>query len=241
MANQVNPIKLFAIDFDRLTNLVLVALYEHYMHSSAEYIDINKLGIVVPYGSLNAIRDVLSDLEAASLANRGSRRVPLQHTNFLGAINAKIEYEDVPTNSYRLTRKGAQKVCALGEDHINRIASELIFEDRRPANERLSEDWEPIKLDLESPKFSKAISETEKTLDRIQADNGYASNSPDERNGLLYTMRSAFDALKSGCISRATFFSGLLKPLRYIADKFSGSALGEAGKRALDALLSLVP
>lgn len=100
--------------------------------------------------------------------------------------------------------------------------------------------WEPIKLDRQSPKYTEAVSAAEAALREIEGSNGYASSDPEERNGLVATIKGSLDALKNGAPSRQSLVHGLLKPLEYVVKKFTDSTMGEIAKVAVIKLIAFL-
>lgn len=121
----------------------------------------------------------------------------------------------------------------LGEQ--NDESEELITSERGDFVEE--EKWTPLPIERESIDFKEAISSAEKALETIEQNNGYASTEPDERNAIVRTVGGTLTALKEGRPSLASVKEGLLKPLRYVATKFSDSVMGEFAKIAVSAIL----
>ncbi|MGA8498433.1 MAG: hypothetical protein WB764_23305 [Xanthobacteraceae bacterium] len=97
--------------------------------------------------------------------------------------------------------------------------------------------WEPLEIDRSNADYQHAIEVSEKAIEVIEQNNGYASSEPSERNGIVKTIRGTLDAVKEGSPSKALIREGLLKPLRYVAKKFADSAMGEFAKLAVLAIL----
>lgn len=233
-------LRLHAIDFEKLTTLALVALYERYLRSADRYADITELYSIVSYGSINALRDVLDDLTRKGLVRRESKKVPVKTTRGgFANLEEKIEYVDEPLNSFRLSLRGAQEVCSLGQSTLDDFAAQLrVPEDETESTTRSgAASWEPLPIDRSSAEFQKVVSETEIAIQRIEADNGYATSAPQERDGIVATMKGTLSALKAGWVSKEIIVFGLIRPLKFIVDKFAGAGLAEAGKRALEFLL----
>lgn len=101
-----------------------------------------------------------------------------------------------------------------------------------------TEAWEPLQIDRGSGTYRGAIDAVEAAAEAIEGSNGYAESEPDERNGIVHTIRGTLRAVKEGFPSRKSIVHGLLVPLRFIATKFTGAAMGEAAKRAVAALIT---
>lgn len=98
-------------------------------------------------------------------------------------------------------------------------------------------DWEPLPIERESKDAKDAIEKSEIALSEIEQSNGYAATSPDERNGVVETIKGTLSAIKNGFPSREAIASGLLAPLRFIAKKFGDASMGEAAKMAVLAII----
>jgi hypothetical protein len=221
------------VDLFELENLVLIALYDHYTTSQEPYIGADQISNLVGCGGVNAITDLLDELESNNLVKR-----EIQERLQSDTIAAITGTGRIRTTNFRLTRDGAQHISAMPEEKFSLLAAKLTLSKSISANANTINEWEPLQIDREASEFREAVAVAEKAIDRIAADNGYASTQADERDGIVATMRGTISALKSGWISRDTIVAGLLRPLRFLTEKFSGSAIGEAGKKALDALLS---
>lgn len=97
--------------------------------------------------------------------------------------------------------------------------------------------WEPLPLDRDTPEAIDAIEKADLALKEIEQSNGYADREPEERNAIVETIRGTIRALKTGFPSRDAIKAGLLAPLKYIAKKFADSAMGEAAKVAVAAII----
>jgi hypothetical protein len=116
-------------------------------------------------------------------------------------------------------------------------------ETQEPTEKRTASEldqWEPIKLDRKSSKFEEAVGAAEAALREIEGSNGYASSEPEERNGLVATVKGSIEALKEGTPSRQSIVYGLIKPLEYIVKKFTDSTMGEIAKIAVAKLTALL-
>lgn len=104
-----------------------------------------------------------------------------------------------------------------------------------------SSGWEPLKLDRDDSKFSEAIDAAEAALAGIESSNGYAINEPEERNAIVASVKGTIEATKTGTPSREMLVHGLFRPLKYLAEKFRDTAVGEFCKIAVARLLQWLP
>jgi hypothetical protein len=112
-------------------------------------------------------------------------------------------------------------------------------DDSAPATNRGDEEsyWEPLPLERHTQEAIEAIETTEAALREIEQNNGYASTEPDERNGIVESIKGTLRAIKGGFPSKNVIVAGLLAPLKFIAKKFSEASMGEAAKIAVAALI----
>jgi hypothetical protein len=97
--------------------------------------------------------------------------------------------------------------------------------------------WLPLPIDRELPEYMDALKATEKAIQDIESNNGYASSEPEERNTVVETTKGTLAALKNGALSKGSVIESLLKPLKYISKKFGDSLMGVSAKEAVTALL----
>jgi hypothetical protein len=227
-----NAARVHEVDFAELEERLLAALYFHYFNYDDRYAALSWLRDAIGYGSLNPFRDVLSELREKGLITRGSVRRPKGYIALTG------ETEDVPSDEFRLTRSGINFVKT--KLNVKRLVGELLLDDTASAPDVPSSDdepWHPLNIDRSESKYEKMVAEVEKSLSVIEGDNGYAAKMPDERNGIVESIRGALLSIKKGAPSLEALRASLLKPLQYISEKFSGTMIGEAGKRASAAVL----
>lgn len=140
-----------------------------------------------------------------------------------------------------LRRKGSpiSYFHANGDDSLDHVAGiESPFMTRQ---ERDSADqWVPLELDRGSSEFKTAEAAIEVAIETIERDNGFAANMPAERRGILQSLRDGFDWLKSKSPTKGQIESLLIKPLNWLLAQFPKTVMGEAAKRAVDAIWSLI-
>lgn len=122
-------------------------------------------------------------------------------------------------------------------DAINKQLNEIELESGEGEAEATADEWEPLTIERESDSFRSAMEAAEKALETIEQNNGYATTDPEERDGIVNTLRGTLDALKRGRPSRGAVVEGMLSPLKYISKKFSDSVMGEIAKVAVTALI----
>jgi len=99
------------------------------------------------------------------------------------------------------------------------------------------DSWEPLIIERQEPAYAEALAKTETAVKAVRSDNGYAATQPGERNEVVKTLETGVEALKNEQPSKGRLRALLGRPLRYLADKFAGGAIGESAKQALEALI----
>ena len=107
-------------------------------------------------------------------------------------------------------------------------------EDER--SEEVVSEWFPLPLERQGEQYELAIECSENALEVIQGDNGYSASTPEERDQVVWSIQSGIRSIKEGFPNRPQVISLLLNPLKFIANKFSGAAMGETAKAAVRAI-----
>jgi len=128
---------------------------------------------------------------------------------------------------------------------FRKLGSEPPDQDRQQIDDRSrvrrneeSDIWEPLPVDRTDPKYPEAIEKAERALELLEQENGYAATNPEEKKGIVETIRGNLNALKEGFPSRTSVIEGLVKPLKFIANKFGENIVGAAATAAIKALCS---
>ena len=100
--------------------------------------------------------------------------------------------------------------------------------------------WEPLPLDRELDIYRHTNAAVEEALETIEGNNGYAESEPEERQQIVSSIKEGLKQFRDGLPSRSQLVSLLVEPLRFIANKFSSAAMGEAAKIAVNALAKLL-
>jgi hypothetical protein len=108
---------------------------------------------------------------------------------------------------------------------------------RSTSDEVQQAEWQPLKLER-GTLSEEAIATTEKAIQLIEADNGFAVAEPIVRDSIVSSVRSGLQVIKSTVPTRAQAHELLLKPLTYVAKKFADTSIGEVAKLALKALFA---
>ncbi len=100
------------------------------------------------------------------------------------------------------------------------------------------QDWQPLKIDRESSQFKEAVGSLESAIQTIQGDNGFADALPDVRKEILSSLEQGAADIKSGNVTLGKIKEKTLRPLKWLAEKFSGAIIGEAAKAAFIKLIA---
>ncbi len=98
------------------------------------------------------------------------------------------------------------------------------------------DQWEPLPLERSGPDYEAALEMTEAAYAEISGNNGYAESEPEERERIVWSLSEAVRQMREGMPSRDQILVMAVKPLKYIAEKFSGASMGEAAKAAVKAI-----
>ncbi|MFN3891376.1 MAG: hypothetical protein ACK4MV_13340 [Beijerinckiaceae bacterium] len=136
----------------------------------------------------------------------------------------------------QLTDKSSlvSKFASLGDSSLTELAG---LPSSFGALGDIGAEWEPLPIDRESKTFKEAEQKIDEAIRAIESDNGFAANEPETRDNILASLKQGQEWLRSRTPSRAQIQSMLLKPLRWISEKFGQSVVGEIAKEAAKALL----
>ena len=79
---------------------------------------------------------------------------------------------------------------------------------------------------------------TEAALSEISGNNGYAESESEERDRIVWSVGEGLNQIKEGLPDREQVKAMLVKPLRFISEKFAGASMGEIAKAAVKALMT---
>ena len=160
-------------------------------------------------------------------------------------VDSEIVVEDKEkVHAYSITREGIKFVERWSDDDYDQISKGIDFLEPDDGQQEKRSDiepedrWQPLPLERSGSKYENAVASTEAALKEIEGNNGYAESAPEERDRIVWSISEGLKHIKEGFPSRDQVISMLLKPLRYIAEKFSAASMGEAAKAAVKALLS---
>ncbi len=103
--------------------------------------------------------------------------------------------------------------------------------------ERDPDEWEPLPIDRGNEDYQQMVLATESAIQQIEANNGYASTEPEQRDGIVAALRGAVETIKLGYPSINFINASLVAPLNFIAKKFAEGIVGQVAKTAADAVI----
>jgi hypothetical protein len=127
-----------------------------------------------------------------------------------------------------------------GENSLVRVAglnSPFMTEEERRT---LDDDWHPIEIDRDDPVYLDAEKALDEAITTIEQDNEFAANMPEERAGILQTMRDGLDWLKTKTPTKQQLKTLLLSPLNWLIANFSKTVTAEVAKKAAEKLWALI-
>ena len=127
-----------------------------------------------------------------------------------------------------------------GEESLGYVAgmdSPFLTEDERRT---LDDDWIPLEFDREDPSFKEAEQAVDEAITAIEQDNQFAANMPEERTGILQTLRNGVDWLKNASPTKRQLRDLIISPLNWIISNFSKTVMAEVAKKAAEKLLALL-
>ena len=145
-------------------------------------------------------------------------------------------------SDWRLTRKGIERAenFIKSQPTLYKIVSDALGATSAPDSKSSDiageENWEPLPLDRDGKNFDAAVTATENALKEIEGNNGFAQSDPEKRNQIVWSLKEGLTIVKNGLPNRSQINAFIVAPLKFIAEKFSASVIGEAAKIALKAI-----
>jgi hypothetical protein len=101
-----------------------------------------------------------------------------------------------------------------------------------PVERAGGESWEPLAIDRENPTFIDMRSSVIDAIDNIERDNGLAVHLPEERDGILQTLKDGLEWVTARSPTRAQIRACLISPLTRIITKLGEGIVVESCKKA---------
>jgi hypothetical protein len=100
--------------------------------------------------------------------------------------------------------------------------------------------WAPLQIDRDSPEYRVTVEAVEEAYEAIRADNGLAAAHPEQRAGILASIKDGIEALKYKTPSAQQLQALILAPLSWVSTTFAKTLIGEAAKKAAEKLVQFV-
>jgi hypothetical protein len=126
-----------------------------------------------------------------------------------------------------------------GDESLTYVAgldSPFMTEEER----RSIEDWRPLDLEKENEQYKETTQALDEAVVAIEQDNEFAAKLPDEREGILQTIREGIEWLKEKRPTKRQLQSLLVSPLNWIVSNFSRTVMAEVCKKAAEKLIALL-
>ncbi|MFH0302973.1 hypothetical protein AAFX91_38605, partial [Bradyrhizobium sp. 31Argb] len=111
---------------------------------------------------------------------------------------------------------------------------------RGPFQRALDDDWRPIELDRSDAAYIEAEQALDEAISTIEKDNAFAANLPEERDGILQTLREGAEWLKHKAPTKRQLKALLISPLDWVVSNFSKTVMAEIAKKAAEKLWALL-
>jgi len=152
----------------------------------------------------------------------------MQENSLLARVDSNNNYGET---AYELTDTGLSFADSLFDMVPLAVADEEVRNDI---------GWEPLPFEWDEKLLDAAEAAVEEALERVRGNNGFAASHAEEHKRLVWSLSTGLDALKRRVPSRAQIVEVLLKPLKWLAETFAKSVLGEVGKAAASSVARLI-
>ena len=98
-----------------------------------------------------------------------------------------------------------------------------------------SDEWEPLPIDRTTSEYKNIVEAVNDAIEKIEADNGYAANKPEERDNVVWSLRQGIAAIREMAPSLAHVRALIMAPLNSAIKTLKESVLGVAAMVAREA------
>ncbi|MCH8997994.1 MAG: hypothetical protein IID48_06960 [Proteobacteria bacterium] len=160
----------------------------------------------------------------------------------VGALFSRelIEFVDVEFDTYSISEEGIIYIENQLDNEESFINS---YVEEKPTNYNIIElpadiddEWEPLPIDRTTPEYEKAVEALDDAVEKIEADNGYAANQPEERNSVVWSLKQGVAAIREMAPSLAQVRALVMDPLNSAIKTLKESGPGLAAMFAREAL-----
>jgi len=175
---------------------------------------------------------VTEDELLEELPNTNSKLIDLALSELIDSGHVEESFSD-----YSITMSGIEYIDALPDETYTPLRNSLSYVSHESDAEQ-NNNWSPLPLEKSGSSYSDAIEASENALAEISGSNGYAESEPEERDLIVSSVKSTLKNINEGNTTKDQVIAGLVKPLKYVSEKFANASMGEAAKAAVKALLS---
>ena len=227
------------IDFDLLGNIIVVAMYEEFVNDGLIDFTVAELSELIPYFPQNAIRLQMIHLVEGPLVDGVPTRSP---TEIFANLSGRSE--QLRLHGFHLTRDGVNVIAGWPQEiydtcaaYIVEGADSLADNDEASGNWELDDSaWEPLPIDRATPEYEEAVKALDDAAEKIETDNGYATNVPEERDNVVWSLRQGIVAIREMAPSLAHVRALIMVPLNSAIKTLKESVPGVAAMIAREAI-----
>ncbi|MCR4377785.1 MAG: hypothetical protein NUV50_06800 [Rhodospirillales bacterium] len=216
-----------------LSDAILYKMYLHAAEHGGRLIEVEITNLFSVKITTTFFKSAIKRLEDAELVHI---QYPLEQANRYEITGMGIDYVqsqlDVPHSTVSALKQYGDEW--LDEDEQNNHVPEARSTDDE------ADSWSPLPLERSGRAYESAVETTETAFDVIKGNNGYAESEPEERSLIVWSIGETLKQIKEGLPTKDQVMAGLVKPLKYISEKFTGAAMGEAAKAAVKALFDWI-
>ena len=225
----------------RISNLSQIILYKIYafhisgdIHKPLSLTEIRNLfPLTLPLNLIEASIDWMRRKISADYLRRVGTKERYQYS---------IAAEGIKFVEMELLRKSSPiaHFQQNGDDSLIYVAgleSPFMTEEERRT---IDDDWRPIEFDRSEPAYKEAEQAVEEAIKAIEQDNEFAANMPEERAGILQTIKDGAEWLKSKNPTKRQLKDLLVSPLNWVVSNFTKTVMAEIAKKAAEKLWALL-
>lgn len=99
--------------------------------------------------------------------------------------------------------------------------------------------WSELELQDDAA-FKEAIKDLDQTISEIEKNNEFEATDPEQKKGLLTTLRQGLSTLKTYKVSKNQINGLLIQPLRWLATTFANTLMGDLAKATAQKIVKLL-
>ena len=216
---------------DILSDIVLFKLYEKHVTSDEE-LSLSPKEIAELFREQIPINLLRSAIESSRQANYERDRL-IRRKGTKGNYKYDISLEGIAKVQDELRRSSSPIAFYVADANRNLEAVAGIHTDFMTSIDRANaETWMPLPIDRKSVAFNEMESSVVDAIDAIEKDNGFAVHFPEERAGILQTLRDGLDWISSKSPTRAQVRFTLLTPLTWIVTRIRRGVARRSSKKS---------